>query len=167
MTTFEIRNYDKGGMNAIAGDGKLTGKEVKLAQKDGWTVWDGYSVNDGVPTNTNTQENEVAKEYINFDEFDIGGKNAIAGDGVLNGAEAERAREAGYDSIWDGRTKEDLEKYPDMGLRKEGYAFGGITRTAANNTDNKFVRGMALVADLVLMPVTFPISFIQAFNRED
>ena len=54
-----------------------------------------------------------------------------------------------------------------MGLRNQGYAFGGIIRAAANNTDNKLVRGMALVADLLLMPITFPISFIQAINRED
>ena len=43
--TFEIRNYDKGGMNAIAGDGKLTGDEVKQARKDGYTIWDGYTAN--------------------------------------------------------------------------------------------------------------------------
>ena len=165
--TFEIRNYDKGGMNAIAGDGKLTGDEVKLAKKDGWNVWDGYSAQDQAPTSLKAEKKEAEKEYINFDEFDIGGKNAIAGDGVLTGAEADRAREAGYKGIFEGRTKEDIEKYPDMGLREQGYAFGGIVRAAANNTDNKFVRGAALLADLVLMPITFPVSFIQAFNRED
>lgn len=53
---FNIKNYDKGGMNAIAGDGKLTGEEIKLATKDGWNVWDGYSSNDKLPTNTKAEE---------------------------------------------------------------------------------------------------------------
>ena len=47
--TFDFGKYDKGGMNAIAGDGKLTGDEVTKAKKDGWNVFENYKEEDGTP----------------------------------------------------------------------------------------------------------------------
>ena len=92
--------------------------------------------------------------------------NAIAGDGVLTGAEVERACKAGYDGISDGNTREDLEKDPDMGLREPRYATFALMRAVANNTDNEFVRGMAISVDLLLSPITVPISIIQDLIRD-
>lgn len=47
---FDITKYDVGGTQSgdKAGDKKLTGDEVLKAQKDGWTVWDGYVEGDSV-----------------------------------------------------------------------------------------------------------------------
>lgn len=39
---FNFSKYDVGGNGAIAGDNKLTGAEIHLAAKDGWTIWDGF-----------------------------------------------------------------------------------------------------------------------------
>ena len=47
---FDITKYDVGGTQSgdKAGDKKLTGDEVLKAQRDGWTVWDGYVEGDCV-----------------------------------------------------------------------------------------------------------------------
>lgn len=47
---FDITKYDVGGTQSgdKAGDKKLTGDEVLKAQRDGWTVWDGYVEGDSV-----------------------------------------------------------------------------------------------------------------------
>ena len=46
VNTFVFKNYDKGGYGAVKGDGKLTGEEIGMAAKDGWTVWDGFKSQD-------------------------------------------------------------------------------------------------------------------------
>ena len=168
MADFKLESYDIGGKNALANDGKLTGSEVKKAQKDGWTVWDGYSSNDHQPENTKVKKQEAKKEaekeYINFDEFDKGGNDAIEGDGKLTGDEVARANQAGYRHICDGVTKENMSKY--IAEREQGYAFGGILRATANKTKSKFAITTALVADLLIMPITMAVSFGQAFSRD-
>lgn len=177
MVDFRIENYDKGGNNAIAGDGQLTGSEVKKAQKDGWTVWDGYNANDPAPENPKAlaaeakAEAEKQENVLDIDRFDKGGEGAIPGDGKLTGDEALRARRAGYTYAYDDNllgvdiSKDGIEQHPYLGKRDKGYAFGGISRAAANATDNKFVYGCALVADMLCAPVTIPTSFIQVFMR--
>ena len=39
---FDFNSFDVGGKGAVAGDGKLTGEEVKRARDAGHFVWDGY-----------------------------------------------------------------------------------------------------------------------------
>ena len=169
MTDFKIEKYDIGGNGAIAGDGQLTGSEVKKAQKDGWTVWDGYSANNPQPENTKAKKQESKKEYINFDEFDKGGKNAIAGDGKLTGDEVARANVAGYKHIYEGVTAEYLQENSFSALRDTRDITGSIGRAASNSTTNKFVRGLACTADLLLLPLEMAADFTKVMTgkRED
>ena len=177
MTNFEISKYDIGGKNAIPGDGKLTGSEIKKAKKDGWNVWDGYSTNDSQPEKTpkamrkeakaaKKAARKASKNYIDFKRFDKGGKNAIADDGVLTGDEVIRANRAGYDCIFDGDTKEGLQICPSYAKRAKKYAAGCITRRTAYNHKSKFLRGLAMCADMLIMPIELGISLGQALCED-
>ena len=173
MTDFRIENYDIGGNNAIANDGKLTGSEAKKAQKDGWTVWDGYSSNDLQPENTKVKKQEAKKEakkeYIDVEIFDKGGKNAIAGDGKLTGDEIVRANRAGYKRVYEGDTQKELDESSYKGLRDTRDLTFGITRSVSNKTPNKLAQGLAMCADALLFAFEFDIDMIRAVTglRED
>ena len=91
-----------------------------------------------------------------FAKFDIGGKNAVAGDGKLTGQEVERAQRAGY-SVWEGY--EEKDGIPAE-MNAKGYAIGAFTRDAAL-VDNKACQVGAMIVDVLLSPITFPISMIQ------
>ena len=45
---FDMNKYDKGGIGAKKGDGRITGAEFRAAQKDGWILLNGYNQNEGV-----------------------------------------------------------------------------------------------------------------------
>ena len=168
MAEFRIENYDKGGMNAIAGDKKLTGNEVKKAVKDGYNVWDGYTANDPVPERT-VKEETKAKKYIDFDKFDIGGKDAIAGDEKLTGDELTRAIRAGY-NVSSLTTKEDIARSQkantDYGAKDE-VLLGTLVRAVAEKTPNKLAQGATCLLEVLLAPITLPISLVQEICNDN
>lgn len=171
---FDFKQYDIGGYNAIAGDGKLTGDEVKKAKKDGYNVWDGYTSKDPIPANEKKVKAEqeekarVEKKAFKFEEFDIGGNDAIAGDGKLTGDEVNRARIAGYDvdyvGLHDGFSSDKSNLVTES--VDVGTPIGTIARNTARHTSNKFLIGTAQALDLLVMPVTAPISLIQRLLRD-
>lgn len=96
-----------------------------------------------------------------IEKYDIGGKNAKAGDGKLTGEEVKRAEQAGY-SVWEGYEKKDGKPAEING---KGYAFGALTRDAAL-VDNKACQVGSRVLDILLSPITVPVSMIQALIKE-
>ena len=101
----------------------------------------------------------MGKVTTNFDfsKFDIGGKGAKAGDGVLTGAEVTRAQRAGY-TVWDGYKKTD----PTPAEYLKGLPIAGISRSIAELTSNNAAYYAATVIDGLLLPVTLPVSGIMA-----
>lgn len=102
---------------------------------------------------------KIAQDF-DFHKFDIGGKNAQAGDGKLTGEEVEKAKQAGY-SVWEGYTEKDSKPSETNG---KGYAFGYFTRDAALVEDKTCQIGSRIL-DIVLSPITLPISMVQAFFK--
>lgn len=61
---FDFSKYDVGGTDSTANDGKLTGEEAKNARADGWTIWDGYSEEQGVPENVNQKSDNATQNNV-------------------------------------------------------------------------------------------------------
>ena len=97
---------------------------------------------------------------FNFDKYDIGGAGATAGDGKLTGQEAKRAYAAGYTSVWDGATKEQLKGYK-ITDENEGTVITMTTRAVAKATDNELAICAASLLDGLLFPLEFGIGLIQ------
>ena len=61
---FDFSKYDVGGSDATAGDGRLTGGEVKQAMADGWNVWDEFRKGDEASRIDKSSEDSKWKSAI-------------------------------------------------------------------------------------------------------
>lgn len=57
---------------------------------------------------------------FDFKKYDVGGYNAIAGDGKLTGDEVSKAKKDGFETVWDGYTSND--KIPENVKKAEAEA---------------------------------------------
>lgn len=130
MTTFDFAKYDIGGKFATAGDGKLTGAEVRKAQADGWNVWERFTKYNNVGDNNKNTSNILGNDTFSISD----GKSTLC---VVDGKVERRL----HTKRGDGKKVDIIYEYYEKG------ANAGIVKTETHVYRDKIGNSNVLITE--------------------